>query len=77
MKKCDRCGKPIVYKGLISKIEARKSRLKPMLSIISIWNGGVDPYAYTSETLSYVMSVLKSSRNLWKLLNKDVVSYSR
>lgn len=22
-----------------------------MLSIISIWNGGVDPYAYTSESI--------------------------
>lgn len=41
MNKCDRCGKPIVYKGLTSKIEARKARLKPILSIISIWNGGV------------------------------------
>lgn len=49
--KCDRCGKPIVYKGLTSKIEVRKSRLKPILSVISIWNGGVDPYAYTSEEI--------------------------
>lgn len=51
MSKCDRCGKPITYKGLTSKIEYRKARLKPILSIISIWNGGVDPYAYTSENI--------------------------
>ena len=51
MNKCDWCGKSIVYKGLTSKIEVRKSRLKPILSVISIWNGGVDPYAYTSEEI--------------------------
>lgn len=66
MSVCNRCGKPIVYKGLTSKIEARKARLKPVLSIISIWNGGVDPYAYTSENIELCRDCTKKFEEFMK-----------
>lgn len=66
MNKCDRCGKSIVYKGLTSKIEVRKSRLKPILSVISIWNGGVDPYAYTSEEIELCSECTQKFRDFLK-----------